>query len=116
MVDTRTKYGAHVSKVIELAGLGDAQTKAQHILDLETKIARVHAPREDSEDVQKAKTWARADFERKAPGLDWGTYFKAARLEGQNGFIIWHPTSIAGESALTSSEPIDVWKDYLSYV
>jgi putative endopeptidase len=116
MTETRTKYSAHVIKVLELAGIDDARTKAQRIVALETRIARVHAPREESEDVHKPKTWARADFDAKAPGLDWAAYFQAAGLDEQRAFIVWHPGAITGESALVASEPIDTWRDYLSYI
>src|SRR5262249_39221361 len=69
-----------------------------------------------SEDVQKAKPWARGDFEHNAPGLDWSAFFSAAKLDSQPTFVVWHPAATAGESALAASEPIEVWKDYLSYV
>jgi putative endopeptidase len=62
------------------------------------------------------KPWARADFDGHAPGLDWAAYFKAAGLESQRAFIVWQPAALAGESALAASEPIEAWKDYLSYI
>jgi putative endopeptidase len=119
MTETRTKYLAHVATILTLGHLAsgaDAQTKAQRIIDLETKIARAHWPREESSDVLKGNnTWARADFAQKAPGLDWAAYFKAAGLDDQDHFIVWQPGAITGEAALVGSEPLDVWKDYLRY-
>ncbi len=116
MAETRSKYSAHVAKVLQLAGIADADAKARTIIALETKIARVHAPREESEDVHKVKPWARADFDSRAPGLDWAAYFNAAGLDAQRAFIVWQPDAVVGESALAASEPIDAWKDYLSYI
>ena len=54
-------------------------------------------------------------FATKAPGLDWPVCFKAAALDQQAAFIVWQPGAITGEAALTASEPLDVWKDYLRY-
>jgi predicted metalloendopeptidase len=117
MADIRTKYLAHVAAVLGFAGKTDVQAKAQRIVALETKIARIHSTLEDSEDVLKANNpWARAEFDAKAPGLDWSAFFKAAGLDAQPSFIVWQPGAVAGESALTKSEPLDVWKDYLSYI
>ena len=116
MIEARTKYSSHVVKVLQLAGISDAAVKAPRIIALETKIAKAHASRAESEDVHKAQPWARADFQAKAPGLDWTTFFKAAGLDSQGNFIVWHPEAIARESALTSSEPIAVWKEYLAYI
>jgi predicted metalloendopeptidase len=112
----RAKYRAHVAAMLKLAGIADADAKAQSIFDLETKIAKTHATREESEDVQKANNpWKRADFAVKAPGLDWDAYFAAANLKDQQDFIAWHPHAITGISALVASEPVSVWKDYLTY-
>src|SRR2546430_11211428 len=33
--------------------------------------------------------WKRADFDAKAPGMDWDAYFRAAGLAGQSDFIVW---------------------------
>ena len=57
MAETRTRYRAHVVKVLGLAGIADADRKAQRIVDLETRIASVHARREDSADVHTAQAW-----------------------------------------------------------
>src|SRR5690348_1383157 len=105
MIDARNKYKAHIAAVLKLASVAGGDMKAQRILDLETNIARVHWKREDSEDVHKANNpWTRADFQKKAPGLDWAAYFKAAGLDDQQKFIVWQPSAITGESALVSSD------------
>jgi predicted metalloendopeptidase len=112
----RAKYRAHIAATLKLAGITDADRKAQEIFDLETRIAKTHASREDSEDVQKANNpWTRSDFAKKAPGLDWDAFFAAARLSGQQDFIAWHPTAVVGISALAASQPVGVWKDYLTF-
>ncbi len=116
MAELRTRYQAHIVSVLKLAGVADADAKAARIMALETKIAQTHASREDSEDVHKANNpWKRTDFAAKAPGLDWDAYFKAAGLGDQQDFIIWHPGAVTGISALVASEPVDVWKDYLTF-
>ncbi|MBW8881971.1 MAG: M13 family metallopeptidase, partial [Asticcacaulis sp.] len=116
MAAFRTQYQEHIVAMLKLAGIADADGKAERIMALETAIAKSHASRVDSIDVNKANNpWTRADFATKAPGLDWDTYFKAASLDGQQNFIIWHPTAITGISALVASQPIDTWKDYLTF-
>jgi putative endopeptidase len=117
MKKTREQYVAHIAAVLKLAGASDAdaKAKAQRIMALETKIAQTHATRADSNDVQKGNNpWARADFEKKAPGLDWTTYFTAAGINAQPRFIVWHPSAITGISRLVVSESIADWKDYLT--
>jgi predicted metalloendopeptidase len=113
----RKAYRAHIAKVLNLAGHKDAEAEAARIYALEEKIARAHAPRADSEDVLKANNpWARADFARKAPGLDWTAFFTAAGLTARPQFIVWHPGAVSGEAALVASEPLADWKAYLAYL
>jgi predicted metalloendopeptidase len=116
MAKLRDQYRAHIVGVLKLAGIADADKKAAAIFALETAIAKSHGTREDSEDVHKANNpWKRADFAKKAPGMDWNAYFSAAAMGGQNDFIVWHPSAVVGISALVSTQPLDVWKDYLTF-
>jgi putative endopeptidase len=116
MKKARAQYVAHITAMLKLAGVADADAKAAHIMALETKIAQSHATRADTNDVQKGNNpWARADFEKKAPGLDWKTYLTAAGLDAQPRFIVWHPSAITGISHLAASESIADWKDYLTF-
>ncbi|MCU1285634.1 MAG: endothelin-converting enzyme [Acidobacteriales bacterium] len=116
MKDIRAKYQQHVSAMLKLAGLTDADARAARVLELEHAIAEKHLSLEENDDIHKANnTWKPADFTTKAPGLDWPEYFRAAGLAKQASFIVWQPTAFAGESALVASTPIDTWKDYLAY-
>ena len=115
MAEIRTKYQAHIAAMLKLAGIQDAAAKAQNIFGLE-KIAQGHGSRLDSEDVLKANNpWKRAQFSARAPGLDWDAYFQAAGLSGQEDFIVWQPGAVTALSALVKSEPLGVWKDYLTF-
>ncbi|GAA0704648.1 M13 family metallopeptidase [Dyella marensis] len=112
----REKYQAYIAAQLKQAGVPDADAKAKAVLDLEIKIAKAQASIVDSEDVHKANNpWAMADFAKKAPGLDWNAYFSAAGLSGQKTVIAWQPEAISKLSALTASEPLQTWKDWLSF-
>jgi putative endopeptidase len=114
MAEIRTKYQAHIAKVLQLAGLGDAEAKASRIFELERKIAQSHASRTESQDVVKGNNhWTRKDFETRAPGMNWTAYFAAAGLADQPVFVVWQPGAATGISALVASEPLDTWKDFL---
>jgi putative endopeptidase len=116
MRDLRTKYQAHVSAVLKLAGLTDTESRAQHIVELEHAIAEKHVPFADEQNIQTANNnWKQADFAANAPGLDWAEYFRGAGLSQQASFIVWQPTAFTGESALVASIPLDTWKDWLAF-
>ncbi|HEV8113171.1 MAG TPA: M13 family metallopeptidase [Planctomycetota bacterium] len=116
MADIRAQFEAHVAKVLELAHIPDSTAKAKRILALETAIARVHATGEDTNDVKKgANFWSRADFDSKAPGMDWAAYFDGASLAHQDEFIVWQPGAVSGIAQLVGSEALDTWKEYLAF-
>ena len=115
MAALRAKYSQHLSSTLRLAKIDKPDTKAARIMAFEAKIAAVHVSRVESEDVAKANNpWAQADFASRAPGVDWGAFFAAARLDKQPGFIVWQPQATIGIAALVASESLGVWKDYLT--
>jgi putative endopeptidase len=118
MASLRTQYQQHIAALFKLAGYGglDVDARAAKVFALEVDIATSHATRADSADVLKAdNSWTRKDFEAKAPGLDWAAFFKAARLDDQDKFIVWHPSAVSGEAALVEKIDIATWKDWLAF-
>lgn len=114
MREPRDRYQRYVAHMLELAGFEHATERAAAVLALETAIARSHATPETSANDRNAdQHWARADFARLAPGMDWPAFFAAARLSKQDGFVAWQPAAIQGTAALIASEPLAVWQDYL---
>src|SRR4051812_43506075 len=104
MKTTREAYHTYVGDLLKLAGITDSAAKADRIMALETKMATAHLDRTASSDVHKANTPpTTAELIAKAPGLDWKTYFTAAGLEKQTGFIIWQADAVKGLSALVES-------------
>jgi putative endopeptidase len=116
MAALRAQYQSHIAAILKLAGIADAESKAAGILALETRIAQAHAPDADAADVFKQNNpWKRADFEVKAPGMDWNSYLTSAGVAGQPEFIVWQPSAVTGTSALVGNENIEPWKDYLRF-
>jgi putative endopeptidase len=116
MAEIRAKHQAHIAKILEIAHIPDAAAKAARTFGLEGRIAQAHWSREDSSDVKKNNNhWTREELDTAAPGLDWREYLAAAGLGGQKLFAIWQPSAVTGISALVASEPIETWKEYLTF-
>ncbi len=116
MAASREKYQAHIARVLELAHFKDAAARAARIFELERRVAQAHWTRAESEQVLKGDNhWTRRDFDTRAPGLDWQAFLAAADLARQDSFVVWQPSAVTGLSALTASEPLDTWKDYLRF-
>ncbi len=115
MAKARTAYRAYLAQLLTLAGEQQADGRAAAILAFETELARVQWTRVDSRDSTKTyNKWARADFDRNAPGLDWGAYFKAAGLDGQKAFLVGQPSAFTGMAKIVADTPMGVLKDYLT--
>ena len=115
MADLRKQYQTHIAAVLMLAGFTDPSTRAARVFALETKIAKVHATRVESEDVHTAVSWKREEFAMKAPGVDWAVLLDGAGLKDVPEFIVWQPKAITGLAGLAGSEPLDAWKDWLAF-
>ena len=116
MVADRAQYKTYVTALLKQAGVADADAKAQQVFDLETKIAQAQESLVMSEDVHKANNiWNTADFAKKAPGLDWSTFFDAAGLGDAKRFDVWQPSAFTGLSKLTTSESLGAWKALLTF-
>src|SRR3546814_11149805 len=112
MAAIRTEYQAYIEKLLTAAGQSDAAAKAKRIYDLELKIARAHATREQSEDfTHSADVWAKADFARKAPGIAWDAWFAAAGMGQAGKFGAHHANAIPNTSGRVAREVSDGWKE-----
>ena len=115
-VELRQQYLAHIASMLSAAGVDNADALAARVLALETAIARTHWSQLDTGDVQRANnTWARADFARKAAGMDWDAYFQSAGMGGVQQVKVWQTDAITGLSALVASQPLDAWRAYLTF-
>jgi putative endopeptidase len=114
--ELQAKYRAHMVAALKLAHISEADARGARIYDLEARIAQAHVSRTESVDVLKANNpWPLPDFPAKAPGLDWTSYFEAAGLSHERMIMVWQPSGVSGIAALVGSQPLAVWKDYLTF-
>jgi putative endopeptidase len=115
-VDIRKKYIIHIGNMLRLAGVADSGVKAQRIYDLEQKIAATHWTQAESRQIDKLyNPVAVADLGAQMPGFDWPAYLTAVGVAGQPRVIATQPSALKGSTALIASEPLEVWKDYLTF-
>ncbi|HEY4240086.1 MAG TPA: M13 family metallopeptidase [Kofleriaceae bacterium] len=111
----RDGYKHYISAMFTLAGLPDPDKRAAAVYALEEKIAKTHWSRIQNRDPQKTyNKLSIAQLKKLAPGINWDAWMKACGVEGQPAINVAQPSAIAGEVKLLSSEPVAVWKDYLT--
>jgi putative endopeptidase len=102
-----TKYQAHVSALLKLAGFTDPDSAPSTSSNWSTPSPKNILPWRISDDIHKANnTWKQADFAANAPGLDWSEYFRGAGLSPQPASSSGSPQP-SPESPLSS--PLQRW-------
>ena len=123
MYDTKNKqfaplrdgYKKYVASMLELAGIKDADKRAAAVYALEEKIAKTHFTRVQMRDPQKTyNKMTVADLKKTAPGVDWDAWIPAVGLTADAPIDVATPSAITGTAKLVASEPVAVWKDYLT--
>jgi putative endopeptidase len=113
LVETKAKYLQHLTNVLTLAGERNAATRAQAILDLETKIAQVHWTRTDSRDATKTyNKMSLVELSKLAPGFDFRTLFNDIGTN-VDSVIVAQPSAVKGIASLLARTPLPVLKDQL---
>jgi len=116
MATLRGKYQGYIAQLLAAAGDAESEAGATKVMALETAIAKVHANVVDSMNVHNADTvWAREEFGKQAPGLDWNAYFKAAGLDDQTRIDVWQADAIRGIAAILGRTELGDIKTWLRF-
>ena len=113
--EMRTEFVAHVDRMLTLAGYPDAAAQADRVLALETKLAEVQWPVEETLDYEATSTvMSRAEVEKLGAGAPLAALYDAYGLPGGD-FVVGMPDVLEESARLFAAEPIDDWKAYLRY-
>ncbi|HEY0777244.1 MAG TPA: M13 family metallopeptidase [Gemmatirosa sp.] len=120
--DLRTKYVAHVARMLELAGApaAEAAAAATQVLALETKLARAQLTRVAMRDPNAIyHRMPLAEAQRLTPSFTWTRYLAdvgAPRtLSGAALVNVMEPAYFATVDTLLAHEPAATWRTYLRY-
>ena len=111
----RDGYQRYIATMFTLIGAKDAAKRAAGVYALEEKLAAVHWTRVQSRDPQAMyNKMPIAELQKLAPGIDWKPWLKAVGLETQKDVNVNQTTAVTATTQLIKSEPLAVWKDYLT--
>ncbi|MEZ5996719.1 MAG: M13 family metallopeptidase [Hyphomonadaceae bacterium] len=114
--ELRSQYQAHIARQLTNAGLSDGERKAQNILALETRIARLHWPVERRRDVvatYNKKT--RAELIALNSRFPWAEGLSRAGLTDLGEYVVAELDTMRPLSQLVLSTPVAQWRDYLTF-
>jgi endothelin-converting enzyme/putative endopeptidase len=109
----RKAYRDYLIQIQKLAGISDAEAKAERIIALETHIAKIHWTPEQSRDLEKIyNPMTRAQLRKFAPQLEWDRALAKLGLGKVNKLVVAEKSAIQAEAKLFASTPLQTWKDW----
>ena len=112
----RKAYRDYIVTMQKLAGIPDAEAKADRILALEAEIAKVHWTPEQSRDVEKSYNPMRRDkVQAFAPQFEWDRLLTKLGLPQIDTVVIGETTAIQAQGRLFAEVPLETWKDWSAF-
>ncbi len=114
----RTEYTKYVTDMFKLVGDDEtmAQQKAQHILNLETALAKAQLSRVELRDpVKTYNKFSVDDFSKATPGLDWKALLTTMKVAKADSVLCNNPAFFKTANSLLTAVPVNVWKAYLQW-
>ncbi|HLC70117.1 MAG TPA: M13 family metallopeptidase [Patescibacteria group bacterium] len=117
-VATKEKYLAHINKMFTLAGLyiGQEQSAAATVLEIETNLAEISIPREELRDSEKNyHKMGVEELNSLSPAFNWKEYFSAIGLSESVELNVGQPVFFSKLSEALEKFSLDKWKIYLKW-
>ncbi len=112
----RQAYREYVIKIQQLAGIDDAEAKAEAIIALETRLAETHWTPARSRDIQQIyNPMTPAQLAELAPQIDWASILSDLGLGSVGNIVVAQPSAIQESAVILSETPLATWRDYLAY-
>jgi len=115
-VGIRKAYRDYIIAIQQLAGISDAEAKADRIIALETQLSQDQWTPERRRDPKATyNPMDRAKLAGLAPQFDWPTTLDHLGLGAMPTVVVREPSAIAAAGARIADVPLDTWKDYLAF-
>ncbi len=116
MVETRTKYVAHIEKMLQLVGLPNPAQSATKIMALETALATKHMKKEETRNTAKLyNKYNVADLKTLMADFDWNAMLKNAGIDKEKTIVISQIEYTKSLNSIIKNTPLDTWKTYLKW-
>ena len=114
----RNAYINYIQQIFQLIGYkkGNAKKAAQHIMAIETELAKVAMTREETRDYSKlynvvSLDQLRADY----PNMDWGQYFATLDINDLDKVCVFQPKSLAKINDMLKNLKEEEIREYLIF-
>jgi len=114
--DIRAKYLQYIEDLFTLAGIKYGDDKARTIMNLETKLAKVHWTRVENRNRDKTyNKYKIADLSKDNASFNWDKLFTSAGIKDINEVVVYQPSFFSAFGLLFKKVSLADWKTYFSY-
>ncbi|PYY02454.1 MAG: M13 family peptidase [Acidobacteria bacterium] len=114
--EKREKYLAHVTNILKLSGDGQADTDAQKVVALETKLAEASMDRiERRKPENRDHKMTLAEFTAITPNIEFTHFLKGTTAPAFDSLNVANPEFFKQLNNLADSVPLEDWKAYFRW-
>ena len=115
-LNIRAGYLEYIEAALDAAGVADAASRAQGVLDFETQIAQAHWSRVKRRDRDLTyNKMSMTDLAEYAPGLPWAEMMKTAGIGEIDTIVLTQNTAVQDSAEIFLSAPVDIVQDYMAF-
>ncbi|GGD00533.1 M13 family metallopeptidase [Aquisalinus flavus] len=112
--EEREAYRAYLADLMTMAGMDNAQERANAVYDLENELAMVHwEPAKRRERDLTYNLVSAEELQTYAPDFPWPLMLNEAGLGGETQFVLRENDAIQASAGIFAETPVEVWKDYM---
>jgi putative endopeptidase len=114
--ELRTKYQAHVARMLGLLGDNNGKDEAAWVLALETRLALASLDRVALRDPANSyHIYSLVDADAKTPHFPWSVFFHNVGRDDVQSFSLAHPAFFVAADQALSDEPLAHWQAWLRW-
>jgi len=115
-VEIQDAYKEHMTKILTLADMTNAEQLVKEIYGIERYLASKSMSRLDRRDPDKTyNKFSYRELDEISQYVNWATYFKAVGLSEVDEVIVSQPKFLKAVDHAIDSIPLDQWKNYLKW-
>ncbi len=112
----RQAYREYIIRTFQLAGIKDADRRADDIIGLETALAGLQwTPSQMRDSKINSHVMKTSDLNTYAPGFPWNVFLTGRQVADTDQVILQADSAIKAKSALFANTPVSVWSSYLAF-
>ena len=112
----RTAYVKHVAKMFDLAELGNGESNADLIMELESTLAKQHMKKEQTRDmVALYNKLSQTELAELMPNFNWTAFLQEAKFPNLDGLVVMQLDYMKSLDGIIHTTSIDDWKVFLQW-